>query len=43
MTAAVAPILQFVKYAGTLKGDEKGEAQPTLSQGLAFLSKSVTS
>jgi type II restriction/modification system DNA methylase subunit YeeA len=27
MTAAVEPIRQFVEYARTLKGDEKGEAQ----------------
>ena len=27
MTTAVNPILQFVEYARTLKGDEKGEAQ----------------
>src|SRR6476646_2251942 len=27
MTAAVEPIRQFVEYARTLSGDEKGEAQ----------------
>jgi hypothetical protein len=27
MTAAVGPIRQFVDYARTLKGDEKGVAQ----------------
>lgn len=27
MSTAVEPIRQFVEYAGTLKGNEKGEAQ----------------